>query len=264
MTATITVQRNKRSITKPRDRASAQIDRGSALPLHYQLRQILYDRIQEGYFAPGDVFPSEKELQEEFCLSRITVRRALSDLAQEGIIRRQSGRGTLLLRSKLQPSSERLGGLLEELEAKGCKVRSRILDVGRRPVPRRIAQKLDMPDGEPALYMARLVFADGEPISLSTSYFKVPENITFTRQELKHASIFPLLEDKYGVFLRRAEKTIEATLPLDYEAELLDVNPTTPLLLTELIAYDGQGRPAAFVKAVYRGDRYKYHTTVAR
>jgi GntR family transcriptional regulator len=240
------------------------IDRGSPLPLHYQLRQILLHRVQQGDIAPSGVFPSEKELQDEFSLSRITVRRALGDLAQEGLIYRQPGRGTFLLRSKLEPSSEKLGGLLEELAAKGYRVKSQILAVDRRPVPHGIAQKLHVQKGERLFYLARLVFANGEPISLSTSYFKLGEEIILTRKELEGASVFPLLEDKYGIFLRRADKTIEATLPLNYEAELLHIKPSTPLLLTQLIAYDSQGQPAAFVKAIYRGDRYKYHTKVTR
>lgn len=245
-------------------KATAAIDRSSPLPLYYQLRQILLRHILSGDIAPGEPLPTEKELQERHCVSRITVRRALSDLASEGYISRQAGRGTFVLRAKVQDRSEKLGGFVDDLVAQGYEVESQILGHGFRPVPHRVAQKLGVDVGQPVLYLRRLVYADSEPIGLATGYFNVGEEITFTREELNSSSIFPLLEQKYNIVLRRADKTMEATLALGDEAELLDVKPNTPLLLAELIAYDEQGQRVGFVKSLYRGDRYKYYQSITR
>jgi GntR family transcriptional regulator len=240
------------------------LDRDSPLPLYYQLRQILLHHILSGDIAPGELLPTEQELQERHGVSRITVRRAMSDLASEGYISRQAGRGTFVQRAKVQDRSEKLGGFVDDLVAQGYKVKSQILQDGVRPVPHCVAQKLGIDEGQPVLYFERLVYADGEPIGLATAYFNVGQGITFTREELNSDSIFPLLEHKYNIVLQRADKTIEATVALGNEAKLLGVRPNTPLLLTELIAYDEQGQRVGFVKTIYRGDRYKYYHQVTR
>jgi GntR family transcriptional regulator len=240
------------------------IDRNSPLPLYYQLKRILLRHIQDGDIIPGETIPSETELQENYGVSRITVRRALGDLASEGYISRQPGRGTFVLQPKLQDRSERLGGFSESLSAQGFKVEWQVLQHDLLPVPSSVAQALCIDEGQPVLYFQRLVYADGEPIMLATVYVNVGKGITLTREELDSDSIYPLLERKYGIVVCRANRTIEATVALENEAQLLHVKPNTPMLLVKLVAYDQQGQQVAFVKALYRGDRYKYYHTITR
>jgi GntR family transcriptional regulator len=240
------------------------IDRSSPLPLYYQLRQILLRQIQNGHIMPGDPVPSEKALQEVYGVSRITVRRALNDLASQGHVVRQMGRGTFVLAPKVHDSSGRLGGLFDDLAAQGFKVESRILKYERQAAPRQISQKLGVEEGQALLYIERLINADGEPISLSSGYLDVGEEVTFTREELTADSVFPLLERKYGIAFHRAHKTLEVYVPWKDEAELLGAKPNTPMLLAEVIVYDLQGQPGVFFRVLYRGDRYKYHCTLIR
>jgi GntR family transcriptional regulator len=239
------------------------IDRGSPVPLYYQLKQTLLRHIQDGDIIPGKALPSETELQESYGVSRITVRRALSDLASEGYISRQPGRGTFVLRSKLQSPSEKLG-FGDSLVAQGFKVGWQILQYGLRPAPHRIAQKLHVDEGQPLLYFQRLVHADDEPIVLAQVYVNVGEEMTLTREEVNSDSAYPLLERKYGIVFSHADRTIEATAALEDEAWLLQTKPNTPMLLVESTVYDRQHQPIVFVKAVCRGDRYKYYCTPTR
>lgn len=240
------------------------LDRDSPLPLYYQLKQTLLGMIQNGELAPGEPLPSEKELEDEYGVSRITVRRALSDLAAEGYLSRQVGRGTFVQRVKLQDRSERLGGFLEHLTGQGLEIESQILQLGREPAPPHVPRKLNVEEGQPLFFFQRFVLADGEPFALTTAYFDVPEHVVFTEAELKTNSVFPLLEHKYSIVLPRGDKTVEATAARAHEAELLNIDPDAPLLLTELIAYDSNDQPLGFVQTLYRGDRYKYFTSVTR
>jgi len=240
------------------------IDRSSPLPLYYQLKRILLRCIQDGYIIPGEAISSETELQERYGVSRITVRRALGDLASEGYISRQPGRGTFVLQPKLQDRSERLGGFSESLSAQGFEVEWQILQYEMRPAPSSVARKLGVDESQPLLYFRRLVYADSEPIMLATVYINVGEGITFTREELDTDSIYPLLERKYNIVVCRADRTIEATIVLEDEAQLLRVKANTPMLLIRFVIYGHQGQQVAFVKALYRGDRYKYYHTITR
>jgi GntR family transcriptional regulator len=239
------------------------IDRSSPLPLYYQLKRILLRRIQDGNITPDKAIPSETELQERYGVSRITVRRALSDLASEGYISRQPGRGTFVLRSKLQTPLEKIG-FGDSLVAQGFKVEWQILRYGLQPAPHRVAQKLNVDECQPLLYFQRLVYADDEPIVLAKVYVNIGEEMTFTREEINSGSVYPLLERKYGVSLRHANRTIEATVALEEEARLLHTKVNMPMLLVESIVYDEQDQPIVFVKALCRGDRYKYYCTPTR
>jgi len=239
------------------------IYRSSPLPLYYQLKRILLRQIQDGDIIPDKAIPSETELQERYGVSRITVRRALSDLASEGYISRQPGRGTFVLRSKLQSPSEKLG-FGDSLAAQGFKVEWQILQYELQPAPQRVAQKLHIAEGQPLLYFQRLVYADDEPIMLATVYVKVGEGMILTREEINNGSVYPLLERKYGVSLSHADRTIEATVALEDEARLLQTKVNMPMLLVESIVYDGQDRPTVFVKALFCGDRYKYYCRPTR
>lgn len=244
--------------------AVTPLDRSSPVPLWYQLQQALLQLIQNGDFGPDAALPSEKELESIYGVSRITVRRALGNLATAGYVVRESGRGTFVLPPKVRHSSERIGGLHDDLAAQGYRVEAKVLEQGRPPAPASVASRLGLEEGHPVLYVRRLVFADGEPILLSANYHNVEPGIVFTRDELESDSIFKLLEQKHGVVLRRADRTIEATVALESDAKLLGVPPNAPMLLVRLIVYDDLDRPVSYVRALYRGDRYKYCHTVTR
>lgn len=240
------------------------IETGSPLPLYYQLKQVLLHQIQNGDFRPGEVFPSEKELEERYAVSRITVRRALGDLASEGYISRQAGRGTFVLPGKLLDRSEKLGGLIEDLLDQGYEVQSEILEHRLVPVPQDIGARLAIPEGNSVLYFEKLVYADGAPIALAMCYFNLGPHVQLTVDELNQSTIYPLLERKYGIVIRHAERTIEATAALRREAKVLGVKVNAPMLLARLHVIDERGQPVAYVKTLYRGDRYKHSCPVHR
>ncbi len=237
------------------------IDRNSPVPLHYQLKQILLRQVQEEYTELGQPFPSEKVLQEKYNVSRITVRRALSELVSAGFLTRQPGRGTFAVPPKFQNRSLKLGGLIDDLAAQGHNVKLQVLRCEMVLAPPKIADKLGKGAGCAVLYLERIISADDEPIAIAKGYFDVGENVV-TREELGDSSIYPVLEDKCGIVFHRATKTIEPTVALEEEAALLHTKPNALMLLVESTVYNNHNRPVALVKSLYRGDRYKYFVTV--
>lgn len=240
------------------------INRDDPLPLYFQLKQVLLKHIQDGDINPGELLPSEKVLEELYGVSQITVRRALRELALEGHIVRQAGRGSFVRQVKLQDRSAMLGGFVADLVAQGYQVESQILEYRECPATARLAEQLNIEIGKKLLYFKRLVFADSESIAVTQAYFNVGSHVVFTREELRRDSIFPLLERTYGIVLRRAEKSVEVTVALEDEADVLGVAPNSPLMLTELVVYNEKDTAVGFVKTLYRGDRYKYYITLTR
>ncbi len=240
------------------------LNREFPLPLYFQVKQSILRQLESGDLAPGDVLPTEKELEGRYGVSRITVRRALTELASEGYLSRQPGRGTFVCKPKLQPTSDGLGTFFQDLAAQGWKITSEILELGRTPASKGVAQKLGVAEGTWLIAFRRLVYADDEPIAISSVWLNLGEQVVLTREELKTGSMYPLLEAKYGISIHRAHKTIEATAALKEEAEALHTVPNAPLLLAEWLVVDKKDNPVIFMKALYRGDRYKHYLVVTR
>jgi GntR family transcriptional regulator len=194
------------------------LDRTSPLPLYHQLKQILLQKIQSLDVGSGKPLPSRRDTT-MYGVS-LSPTSSLGELKNEGYVSRQPGRGTFALRPKLQDQSQRLGGFTDDLKAQGYNVSSRILAYAWSAPPAIIAKKLGLGSERWVRHLKRIVFADGEPIGLSQGWFTIPENVTFSNEELAKDSIYPLLERKYGIIIRRANKTIEATLALEDEAAL--------------------------------------------
>ncbi len=240
------------------------IDRHSPVPLYYQLKQILLRRILDEKAVPGESIPSEKELQDRYQVSRITVRRAVNDLASEGYVTREPGRGTFVRPAKLQDLSQTLGGFVDDLRSQGFNVGSEILKSGWQLPPPYVVEKLGCGSDE-VYFLKRLLIADGEPIALARGYLRVGRQVVLTPEEMNStSSVYILLERKYGIQLRRATKTIEATVVCPTDAAVLNAKPNVPMLRSELVVFDDRDQPAAFISCLYRGDRYKYNLTVTR
>ncbi len=241
-----------------------QLDRASPVPLYFQLKEILLDAIGQGHYLPGQPIPGERELEQMFAVSQITVRRALNDLATEGHITRQSGRGSFVRGPKVPLHHNRLGGFLDELRQQGFATESRILELGRLTASGHVLKVLCVDADQPLLFLRRLIYADGEALALIAAYFAIPEHIAFTRAELEAESSIVLLERRFGIALVRGERTIEATWASDEAAGILQTEPGAPMLLVRLCMFDANDRPVGFSESLYRGDRYKYQDTLLR
>ncbi len=235
----------------------AKLSRTDPTPLYAQVKQRLLELIATGAIKPGDRLPSEPELEEAFQVSRITIRRALGDLAAAGYLKRQPGTGTILTQSRIRRDSGKIGGLRDDLIAQGYAVEKRILTYGLGPIDPAASEHTGIPAGTHVLFAKQLLCANGVPVMLSASHHVVPEHVCPTPAEVQADSLFAILRH-YGLDTKRAERTIEAVLPSPEEAELLEIAATAPVLLVELCAYDATDAVRSFVRSVHRGDRYKY------
>ena len=240
------------------------------LPKYHQVYLVLREQLHEGKFATG--VPGELALMQQFSVARVTIRRALSQLAQEGLIRREPGRGT---RALLQHRSEqhnatshksqqaRLTGLLENLVSMGLRTTVKVLSVQRIPAPHEVALSLQMQEGELAQKAQRVRYTKEGPLSHITTW--VPERIAkgFGRKELTHKPILILLEES-GVKVGRAQQSISAKLADAVIAQHLDVAVGSALLAVSRLIYDIDDNPIQWLHGLYRPDRYEYQMQLSR
>ncbi len=240
----------------------------SPMPLYHRLYVILRDRIASGTYPEGTVLPSEFELTEAFSVSRITAKRALDELATEGLVERVRGRGTTVTDRAAallgaQPITASIDGLLENLTAIGRETSVEVIEFGYVPAPDFVRARLELEPNARAQRAVRVRSLDGEPLSQSTTY--VPERIgrAYSAKDLASTPIIDLIE-RAGVVVGAAEQSISATLADSLIASRLKVGVGAPLLLMKRCVKDTSGKPAQYIEILYRPDRFEYRMSLTR
>ncbi len=228
------------------------------VPRYYQLKDILGKRIQSGEFQPGDQFPTDASLCQEYGLSRGTVRRAVGILVEEGRLRREQGRGTFVSPSRLSPVFFRLTDFAEDMAQRGRTPSTQLLRLQVYPASEEIADRLQISPGEDVIEIARLRLADGKPMAYETRYLARKLCPQLLDEDLEHESIHSLLIDKYDIPLIRACHTIEARVLSGPEAELLQVEPGSAGFSVDRVTYTIEDRPVTWYRTFYRGDEYRF------
>jgi GntR family transcriptional regulator len=203
---------------------------------------------------PGDPLPSEAELCERFSVSRMTVRQALQELTNDGLVERRRGQGTFVAH---RPVHRRPGVFLsftEEMHRRGAQATSRLLSAGLDDPRRPEAEDLGLAPGSQVVRVARVRLADGVPVALEDAAL-VPELAGVLEEDLGGGSLHGALERR-GIVATRATGTITARLARASETELLDLAPQAALLVELRILFDQEGRVFERTETRYVADRY--------
>lgn len=238
--------------------------RDKAIPLYYQIETILRRQILSGELPPGSPLPSEESLGQEFEVSRITVRQALSILQDDGLIVRQRGRGTFVTDKPLSVDTSRFSGSMEDLIAMGIRTEARILDIQMVDAPAVVRQKLNLEEGAKALRIEKIRLVEGEPFSYLINY--LPEKIgkQISAADLSLRPLLMVLEEDLGITADGAVQVIEAAVAEPEWAHLLDVRVGDPLLKVERTVFDSQDLPLEYVWILYRADKYNFTVRLKR
>lgn len=233
------------------------LDRTKPIPLYYQLRELILDKIQKGEWKAGDQVPGERELSDQFGISRMTVRQALKDLERIGRLTSYQGKGTYVSQQKIDQSLFTVTGFSEDMENRGIKPTTQVLSVKKERASGRAAELFQVKE---MLIIERLRLANEEPVAIEISHFPLPEFDFLLDRDLTK-SLYSMLRAKGQLFLY-AEQSIEAApLPKNC-AKVLKVAVNSPALILERISYNLENRPIEYVHSYYRGDRYKLWLTL--
>ncbi|MFD4591689.1 GntR family transcriptional regulator [Streptomyces rubiginosohelvolus] len=230
-------------------------------PKHEALRTALTALIDDG-LAPHEALPSERELMQRYSVSRMTVRRAVERLTQEGRVYRVQGAGTFVADPATISKSLHLTSFSEDIRSRRMVPDSRLLLLERTEADLDCARDLFLAPGSPVVHLERLRTADGEPMCLENVW--LPETLVpgLVDQGEPH-SLYGWLE-RAGAAPETADQTIRATVVGPREAGLLEVPPQFPALLVERVTRDIRGRAVERAISLYRADRYDYRLTISR
>lgn len=225
------------------------------------VRQHLVAFIDNG-LAPHVKLPTERELADEFEISRLTVRRALDQLENDGIVYRVQGAGTFVSEGRISKSFE-LTSFSEDMRARGLNPDSRLLTSEVISAGARIGYLLGLSPAEEVVHLERIRTADAAPMCLENCYLPEPL-VPGLVDTLGQKSLYVVLEQEYSLRIDRADQVVRATVLEPPAAKLLQVPAFSPAFLVVRTIYDNRGRPIEHAESLYRGDRYSYELTVQR
>lgn len=223
-------------------------------------RRIRYQEIaadlrgRAGAAAQGSLLPSEAELSREFGASRVTVRRALELVRDEGLIAARQGFGWFVATVPVRQRLEHLGTIEDQLAAVGRDVERRVTEFAFVVPPARVTELLRLSDGEQVLRVERLNLADGEPFALVTVWCPAALGRRLSRADVERRPFYELI----GVELRGATQTIGADAAGPAEAGALRVPVGAPLLRCVRVTTDTAGRPVLLGEHVYPAHRTEF------
>lgn len=232
-------------------------------PLYAQVEAALVDRIA-GELRPGDRLPSESELIALFDVSRITVRRAVANLAARGLIDVVQGRGSYVAEPRIEQSLRTVNGFVEDMAAAGLDTSADVLTAETVPAPRDVARALQLSVGTPVTFIERIRSAAGRPVSFDVTYLPTDVGEPITHDDLEHEPIFTLLETKYAVDLLEADYRLQAVPAPQRVATALRLEVGDPAMRVERTLRTTADRPIDHEVLHYRGDAVTFATRLER
>ena len=239
------------------------LERSNPLPLYYQLKEVLRQQIQAGHLVPHSAIPSEPELVSRYHVSRATVRQALTELVNEGLLYRQHGKGTFVCEPRVQQTLSELTSLTTELQRRGKRPGGLLLLSELARGSESMRQQLRLADEEQVVRLERLRSADGQSIAYELDYLPYPRaNSVYTRaREVAEGSLYRLMSSE-GLTPAIAEQSIKADKAAPREAELLGVPAGEAVMRLLSTVFDQTGLPIAISDTIFPAGRFEIQLTL--
>ena len=238
--------------------------RDKAIPLYYQIETILKSKILREEFEPGALLPTESALAQEYRVSRVTVRQALSSLEKDGFIVRQRGKGTFVSQNRKSVEPAHFTGSMEDLISMGLKTSTKIIDFSLTRVAKKITDCLGHPDETEVVRIEKIRLVQGSPFSYVINYLPAAIGQKVQPEAVLKKPVLKILEDDLHIELAEAAQRLGADVADSYVASLLGVRVGDPLLKIERTVFDSSHRPVEYVSVSYRADRYAYTVRLER
>lgn len=235
------------------------LERSGPIPLYFQVAQKIEAAIMDGELPAGSRLENEVALGDRLGLSRPTVRRAIQELVDKGLLVRRRGIGTQVVHGQVTRGVE-LTSLFEDLTRSGKKPSTKMLEVKEVKADNKMAEILAVALGSPILYVKRLRLADNVPVSILENWLPA-DFVDLDREAMIEHGLYQLLRSR-GVNIRVAKQRIGARKSTTLESELLEIDKNSAVLTMDRTAYDNSGRAVEFGHHCYRPDLYSFEVTL--
>jgi DNA-binding GntR family transcriptional regulator len=235
------------------------LERSGPIPLYFQVAQKIEAAIMDGELPAGSRLENEVALGDRLGLSRPTVRRAIQELVDKGLLVRRRGIGTQVVHGQVTRGVE-LTSLFEDLTRSGKKPSTKMLEIKEVKADSKMAEILAVAVGSPILYVKRLRLADNVPVSILENWLPA-DFVDLDHDAMIEHGLYQLLRSR-GVNIRVAKQRIGARKSTTLESELLEIDKNSAVLTMDRTAYDNSGRAVEFGHHCYRPDLYSFEVTL--
>src|SRR6201981_1580691 len=236
----------------------------SRLPLYERVESVLAGDIADGSLPPETQLPPEEGLIERFKVSRTTVRKAIQNLVERGLVEVRRGKGTFVTQPKITQELTELTGFVEDMQALGRTPTARLLDKRVVAADETVAHHLALAPGTLVVRLRRVRLADRVAMSFDETYLPRDIGEKVAENDLEAEPIFALIENKYYTPLIEADYKLEAAAADSVAARALQVLVGSPIFLIERTSYTTGNRPVDYERLHYRGDLIRFGKRPAR
>lgn len=230
-------------------------------PLYARIQEYIAELILTGKLAPDTKIQSEREFSDDLGVSRMTVRRAITELVHEGLLERKHGSGTYVAKPKITYEASELANYTLAMQQRNIAAASQLLEFGEVIASRRLAESLHIEIGSAIYRVAMLRFANRVPVILERVFIPCARCPGLEEWDLEKNSVQDLLTDAYHIQLGRISQAVEAAVAVDTVAQQLRVPEGFPLLMLSRVMYESTAEiPVLFSQDFLRGDYARIHT----
>lgn len=238
------------------------VSRLQGTSLHHQISTLIKDGIANGRYHPGDQLPTEEALGTAHGVSRVTVRRALKSLEQQGFIQRQAGRGTFIApKASVLNLPTPIAAYLEKVAERRARTKAVVKEFGFVAAAPDVRASLQLPDGAQVLRVVRLRSMGTLPTVYTTTFLPEAVGRRFKRADFDRHALSVLLE-RAGHAYGRIDMVTRACLATPAVAKLLQVAVGSALVDVQRIGYDTAGRAVEYQQLQGPSDRFETHVTI--
>ena len=232
-----------------------QLQAESFSPLYHQLMQRIRGDIERGVYPTGSRIPPEHELEKLYQVSRVTVRRALSELTSEGLLERKQGKGTFVATPRGGLPLKNLHSFHDSCKLNRVKPSIDVIHVRETEAGAEAAEGLNISRGSRVLEILRVCRADGVPVVLERNHFSMA--YAWLQDQDLSGSLYNILRE-YGVEPKLALDDVSIRFAGEEEAKLLETEAGVPLIRLHEVIYDQRGRPLHTNIQLIRGERFVF------
>ncbi|ATD53909.1 GntR family transcriptional regulator [Clostridium chauvoei] len=233
------------------------IDKNSPIPVYYQLKNDLISKIAEGVWKPGECIASERELCEVYGVSRMTIRQAIGELVQEGILLRVKGKGTFVCEPTVKQQD--MMSFTEIIKQTGRKLKTEVIEFKKIRTPEHLVEVLELDE---VYKINRKRIVDGECIAIETVYIPV-DYCGYVDEAMLEGSLYKILED-FGYSVDYTNSSIVSIIVNDDLKKLFDVENDVPLLKVIGRTFTESGKILFVEEAIYRSDKFILQVNISR
>ena len=233
----------------------------SLLPAYYQIKRNIKDRIINREYGSGAKIESENDLAQRFNVCRLTVRHAIGQLCEEGLLYRKRGKGTFVTQNEglINEFDSELAGFIDDLFSEVSRSKTQYMKLEKMTASRYVGEKLRLQgEKQEVVKIQRVRYMRERAFAFTVNFLPLEIGEAIREEELYKKSLLQIMEQDLGIRLTEAFQTIEASFADDETARRLGMARGLPVLYVERTMYSENRRPVEFVQSSYRGDRYKY------